>query len=235
LKNCYIIFVLFLFFSCISIAQTNSNNVDPFLGHYTLGGKADLIWFNAHPNVGYECGYDYFSENIPQQPVMIDQENRTVISTDGVSGNFLMGSVSDQAHDEAVFATVASVGDSAIQVNLDVTQLVNGAWSVSSWVIDYFNVQPSKIGQRMLIRMTSGYFDGGPAKEFAVAYNLPDSSQKITIRIFKLDSGSGKPVEIGTPVHDDVLPSSLGTQAFFDITAGDFEGNKSARSGKEHS
>ncbi len=216
-----------LFLSTMAFAQSNSTDVDPFLGSYALGGRADLVLFNAHPDSGYELGYDYFdinSNDAPQLPVVVDQENRKVISTDGVSGNFLMGSVSDQARDEAVCATMSSVGDSAVQVNLDVTQFVNGAWSVSSTEIDWLKKAPSTVSQRMEVRMASGYFDGGPEKEFVVAYNLPDSSQLITIRVFKLDSTTYQPVEI-TSMRDDTLLASLGSQAFFDIAVGDFDGD----------
>ena len=225
MKNCFIISVICLFISCISLAQTNSNNVDPFLGSYELGGRADLVWFNTNLNSsGFEIGHGLFSGDTAQQPVTDFQENNSVISTDGVSGNFLMSSVSQQERDEAVLSTMESVGDSLIRVRLYVDQYVNGAWSIVPETIDSLKAKASTVDERMLIRMTSGYFTGGPAKEFAVAYNLPDGSNLITIRVFKLDVTTGRPIQI-TSVKDDALPATLGKQAFFNITAGNFEGN----------
>jgi len=215
---------LVIFFASLSFAQTY-NDVDPFLGSYTLGGQADLVMFNAQPDSFCEQMYGYFASDVPQQAVIFNWERSKVISTDGVSGNFLMGSPLDQGRDEAVCARMLSIGDSAIQVDVELMQFLNGAWSVSTWPIDYLaNVHASKVSERMLVRMTSGYFDGGPAKEFVVAYNLPDSTQLITIRVFKLDSATYQPVEI-TSMRMDALLASLGTQAFFDIAAGDFDGD----------
>ena len=224
MKSCFIIFVLYFFFSCISFAQTNSKDVDPFLGNYTLGGRANYVMFNAHPDSGYEIGYGFFSHDSVQTPVMNTESNNHIISCDGVSGNFLMGSVSDEARDEAVFGTMEAVGDSETIVKLYVGQWLNGAWSVVPYTIDSLKKQSNASSNRNLIRMTSGYFDGGPAKEFAIAYNLPDSVQMITIQVFKLDSITYRPVEV-TSIRDVQLNATLGTQAFFDISAGDFDGD----------
>ncbi len=214
-----------LLVSGLSIAQSKYNDIDPFLGSYTLGGRADLVWFNSHPDSGQEFGYGLFNNDVPLQPSMIEGTNSKVISSDGVSGNFMMGSPSDQSRDEAVCATMASVGDTSIQVELTVMRWINGTFGIAEVPLGWFMVSPKTARQRLQVRMTSGYFDGGPEKEFVVAYNVPDSSQSITIRVFKLDSVSGNPVEIGAPVRDDTLPASLGTQAFFDITAGDYDGD----------
>ncbi|MFZ1081123.1 MAG: T9SS type A sorting domain-containing protein, partial [Candidatus Kryptoniota bacterium] len=77
---------------------------------------------------------------------------------------------------------------------------------------------------RRMVSMTSGYFDGEAAKEFAIAYTLPDSIPMITIRLFKLDSTTHRPVEIAS-VREDTIYSNLDMQALFDITAGDFDGD----------
>ena len=224
MKNCFIISILLLFLSCISTAQTNSKDVDPFLGNYTLGGQANYVMFNAHPDSGYEIGYGFFSEDSVQRPVMNTESNNHIISCDGVSGNFLMGSASDEARDEAVFGTMEAVGDSETVVKLYVGQWLNGAWSVVPYTIDSLKKQSNASSNRNLIRMASGYFDGGPAKEFAIAYNLPDSAQMITIRVFKLDGITYRPVEF-TSKKEIQFSASLGPQALFDIAAGNFAGN----------
>ena len=224
--------MLSIFISCVSFAQTNSKDVDPFLGHHTLGGHADLVLFNTQfpYNKGFEIGYDFFSHDSVQMPVMNTVSNNNIYSCDGVSGNFLMGSVSDQARDEAVCGTMESVGDSSMIVKLYVAQMINGMWTVSPFTIDSvkFMMGPSS---SFLVRMTSGYFDGGPAKEFAIAYCLPDSVQMIMIRVFKLDSITYRPIEI-TSIRNVQLPSTLTIPSeswpaggFFDIAAGDFDGD----------
>ena len=215
---------LVLFFVSLSFAQQPYNDVDPFLGNYTLGGRADLVLYNSRPDNGYEIGHDFFSNDSALHPEMTSQSNDRIISTDGISGNFLMSSVSDQARDEALCGTMESVGDSSIIVKLYVGQLINGAWSVVPMAVDSIKKKASSVSQRMEIRMTSGYFDGGAGKDFAIAYNLPDSDQMITIRVFKLDSTTNRPDEI-TSIRDDTLPAGLGVQAFFDIAAGDFDGD----------
>ncbi len=223
MKNCFFISVLFIFITCISFAQTGGNNVDPFLGHYTLGGRADFAMFNSHPDSGYEFGYGFFNNDDPEMPIMNSQSNRKIISADGVSGNFLMSTLLDQKRDEVVTGTMESVGDSLYYVKLYIGQFINGVWSVEPYTIDSLKTKPNASNNRNQVRMTSGYFDGGQEKEFIIAYNLPDSSSEITLRMFKLNSTTYQPMEI-TSNRSEFLPS-LGNQAFFDITAGDYDGD----------
>jgi hypothetical protein len=211
-------------FSSLLIAQSGGAGVDPFLGHSTLGGRSDLILFNAHPDYGFEIGYSTFSNDTASHPLMYSVSINKIISSDGVSGSFLVSTPADQSRDEAVCGTMESIGDSSVIVKLYVAQLINGSWSVASATIDSVKAKASIVPQRMEIRMTSGYFDGGEAKDFAIAYNLPDGNQLITIKAFRLDDFSFSPVQI-TSASADVLSSSLGAQAFFDITAGDFDGD----------
>jgi hypothetical protein len=135
-----------------------------------------------------------------------------------------MGSPADQERDEAICGTIETVGDSMTYVSLYVQQEINGSWSSVWYPIDSLKKQSNASTNRNEIRMTSGYFDGRPAKEFAVAYNLPDSAQLITIRLFRLDSTTHRPIQI-TSMKGDTFPRNLGSQAFFDIAAGDYDGD----------
>ncbi len=223
-------FILLL--TSMSFAQSNSNDVDPFLGHYTLGGLGSVMSFYTSTGQGcqvmgsdsvlYGSGNTVTANRIAYLHVPFGPD--TVISVDCISGNFLMGSLSDQQRDEVICGTIETVGDSLTYVSLYVQQLINGSWSAVWYPIDSLKKQSNASSNRNEIRMTSGYFDGGQAKEFAVAYNLPDSAQKITIRMFRLDSSTGSPIQI-TSIQGDTFPENLGAQAFFDISAGDYDGD----------
>src|SRR5271169_1338303 len=226
--------LLIIFFASLSFAQT-STSVDPFLGHYTLGGRGGAMSF--YSAFGHSC-HVIGSDNILYGSSNTTPPNRydslhvpfatnasdTVISVDAISGNFFMGSPEEQQRDEAICGTIETVGDSMTYVSLYVQQEINGSWSSVWYLIDSLKKQSNASTNRNLIRMTSGYFDDAPAKEFGVAYNLPDSAQLITIRLFRLDSTTGRPIQI-TSIKGDTIPGNLGTQACFDIAAGDYDGD----------
>ena len=229
--------LLVISFLSMSYAQ-QADNIDPFYGHYTLGGRGSVMSFYASTEGGGGCiimGSDsiqYGSANsvVPNRSINLHNSGVPystgdfVISADGVSGNFIMNSLSDQFRDEIICCTMETAGDSVTYVCLYVQQLINGSWTAVRYPVDSLKKQTNASNNRNLIRMTSGYFDGGQNKEFAVAYNLPDSSQIIKIKIFKLDGGTGSPVRI-TQTQQDTMPSSLGAQAFFDISSGDYDGD----------
>ena len=224
MKDHITISALIFLFSTLLVAQSGGTGVDPFLGHSTLGGRSDIILFNTHPDYGLEIGYSTFRNDSASHPVLYSVSNNKIISADGVSGSFLISTPSDLSRDEAVCGALESIGDSSIIVKLYVAQIINGVWSVASTTIDSLKVKASTVPQRMSIRMTSGYFNNDGAKDFAIAYNLPDANQLIKIKAFRLDDLTYSPVQI-TSVSTDALSSSLGAQAFFDITAGDFDGD----------
>ena len=216
--------VFLLCFVSLTFAQQSYNDVDPFLCNHTLGGRSDLVLLNSRPDFGYDIGYTFFQNDTTLQFGVTGEGPNHVISTDGVTGNFLMGSPSDQARDETVCGTMESLGDTSIIVKLYVSQLINGVWSVNAVTIDSLKKSASQVSQLMEVRMASGYLDGNPQKDIVIAYNLPDNTQLIKIRLFKLDSATAVPAEM-TSIQDDTLPSNLGAQTIFDIAAGDFDGD----------
>lgn len=126
--------------------------------------------------------------------------------------------------DQTVTGTMEAVGDSLVVVKLYVGKLASGVWTNTATTIDSLTMPLDSVTWRTSIRMTSGWFDGNPQKNIVVAYNLPDTGQLITIRVFRLDSTTYAPIEICS-VRDAPLPDSMGVQAFFDVAAGDFDGD----------
>ncbi len=223
MKFRFVIPVFMLLTAGLSFAQPY-NDIEPFLCSRTLGGRADFVMFNSRPDYGFDAGYGFFRNDSALNPVWGEANINRVISTDGVSGNFLMGSSLDQFRDETVCGTMESVADTSIVVRLYVSQLVNGVWSTAFTTVDSLKKAASSVTQRMDVRMASGYFDGNPGKDFVVAYNFPDDNPAVKIRLFKLDSATALPLEI-TSIRDDTLPSNLGAQTYFDVAAGDYDGD----------
>ncbi|MFZ1082403.1 MAG: hypothetical protein WAO19_10815, partial [Candidatus Kryptoniota bacterium] len=128
MKSHLLIPAMVLFLSTMSFAQSNGTDIDPFLGHYTLGGRSDLIIFSpSYPDTGSQLGYGFFSNDSAQHAVLQHEAYNRVISADGVSGNFLMGSTSDLQRDEAVYGTMEADADSFDVVRLYVNEWINGA------------------------------------------------------------------------------------------------------------
>ena len=222
----YFAAALLLMATCAASAQTPADSVGPFHGHNALAGWADLAFYNVDPDTGLHIGYRLFVNDEPQNPFYAKVSPLKVWSADGVIGNFLMRTPEEAARDQFICGALEVVNaiSMKMRVSLYVSQFVNDIWTVVPTPIDSVFSDMSKIALRMDVRMAAGAFFRDEAKGFAIAYPLPDGTERLTLRLYRLDSLTRSPVLVSS-TYEGTLPKNVGAQSFFDVAAGDFDGD----------
>ena len=204
--------------------QSLVDSVGPFHGRNVMAGWADLAFYNVDPDAGLQIGYRLFVNDAPQDPVYAQVTGTKVYGADAVIGNFLMRTPAEQNRDEFICGLMEFSGTLPMKtlVRLYIGQFTNDVWGVRHTAIDTTNIVPDTA--RVDVRMAAGAFFRDEAKGFAIAYPVFDGTERLKVRLFRLDSLTYLPTLISS-TFDGTVPRSSGSQAFFDVTAGDFDGD----------
>lgn len=199
---------VFLSFICVFTLFAQKTE-DPFAGNYTLGSRAQLYLMYRAANFpgSYRYDFDLEKKSISGSQIL-EEEPYNSSYFDVCAGDF-----DGDGQDEAVQATVVQT---TFPNSNHLLLQVSGEWV--SLDIGEANVGTTDNPSNANVRLLAGNFCGDGQKEFVVSYW--DMDKNIHLTLYFLDSS--KTIRELTTVIEPLNPD-LGSEAMFDIAAGDFD------------
>ncbi len=180
---------------------------DPFLGNYILGNSAEMyLMYQTDNTEAWLYDFQSASNIITGNKLQEFQLNNSSYA------DVCMGDFDGDGKDDAIQATVGAEGSSfPNQLLLQ----VSGSWEPMAIGPISTNIDPN-------IRLIEGDFDGDAQKEFVLAYINSDNT--IHIELYETDSLKSMMSITENPINFSA-GLNLGSEALFDIAAGDFDGD----------
>jgi hypothetical protein len=184
--------------------------VDPLHGEYVLGNSAEMMLVRCSSNLDamystlfdFKPGFDSISAPAPESIPGVGYPDVAMADVDG------------DGKEESGTIWFNMYGDVVLTINA----FTNGSVGFSRRT-DTPLGEP-KANPQIPMRIVRGNFDSTGCDQFAVAYWT--LSEKVRILIVRVDSTTLTPTIVGD-IADMSLPASLGADARFDLTVGDFD------------